>query len=200
MPAEFPNLNLSFYWIEERLRVRKRKEAGGPQPWSEDSVFQSKRFCNVQREDDAVTKWIRENWREPYRHNPDCWFLMAVARLGGNEPRVLAEITPPLPWDKERYLAEFREKGLKVGVRGYRPWISRIRGQPTHEHLAANLFDPLWKAREAVRPKSNDLCRAFYNRLLVFDGMGAFHAAQVVADTKFTPPLSEATDWWDFVA
>jgi DNA polymerase I-like protein with 3'-5' exonuclease and polymerase domains len=200
MSAELPNLDLSLYWIEEREKVRVAKEAGEPPPWSEDSIFQRERFCNVERERDRITVWIRENWRDPYRENPDCWFLMAVARLGGNDPRVLEEITPPLPWDKARYLAEMAAKDLKVGVRGYRTWISRIPGQPTHEHLAANLFDPLWKNARQIRPRPGDTCRAFYRRLIAFDGLGSFLGAQIVADAKFVTPLSGALDWWSFVA
>ena len=50
------------YWIEERERIRELKEAGAPKPWSEDAIFQTTYFCNVRREDDKVTKWVRKNW------------------------------------------------------------------------------------------------------------------------------------------
>ena len=178
--------------------MRKRRADGDPPPWSDDWIFQRK-FCNVERERDAVSVWIREHWRDPYRDDPDVWFLMVAARLGGNDPRILAQITPPLPWDRDRYLAEMAAKGLKVGVRGYRTWIGP-KGMPTHEHLARNLFDLLWAARDQVRPPPGDTCQAFYARLRAVDGFGTFLAAQVVADTKFTPPLCDAPDWWTFVA
>jgi DNA polymerase I-like protein with 3'-5' exonuclease and polymerase domains len=187
------------YWITEREAVRRRREAGAPAPWSEDEVFQRERFCNVERERDAVTRWIREHWRDPHRDDPDLWFLMVVARLGGNDPRILSQITTPLPWDRDRYLAEMAAKGLKVGVRGYRTWIGPT-GVPTHEHLARDLFDLLWAARDQLRPRPGDSCQAFFERLRAFDGLGTFLAAQVVADAKFTPPLADASDWWTFVA
>jgi hypothetical protein len=186
-------------WIAEREAVRRRREAGEAAPWSEDEIFQRERFCNVERERDAVTRWIRETWRDPYRDDPDVWFLMVVARLGGNDPRILAEITPPLPWDRNRYLAEMAAKGLKVGRRGYQTTLGP-KSVPTHEHLARSLFDVLWAARDQVRPRPGDGCQDLYKRLLAFNGFGTFLAAQVVADTKFTSPLSDAPDWWHFVA
>jgi 5-hmdU DNA kinase-like protein len=106
MSTKFTGADLLLSWIREREAVRLKREAGASLPWSDDPVFQRERFCNVERESDAVTCWIRENWREPFRADPDAWFLLAIARLGGNDPRTLAQITPPLPWDKERYLAE----------------------------------------------------------------------------------------------
>ena len=192
-----PNVEPLVRWVVERESVRLRRESGAPPPWSEDPIFAGMRFCNVERERDAVSVWLRENWREPYRDHPDLWFLMVVARLGGNDPRILGEITPPIPWKRKSYLAEMDAKGLKVGVRGYRSWISA--GAPMHEHLAHNLFDPLWSARDAVRPKPGDTLQAFAERLLAFDGMGTFLAGQVIADTKFGDALAEASDWWTFV-
>jgi hypothetical protein len=195
--TDFPGIDLLYYWIGERESVDKHRAAGEPRPWSEDRIFQKETFCQVERERDRVSVWIRQHWREPYRNHPD-GFLMAVARLI-NEPKVLDKITPPLPWDKDRFLAEMAAKGLKVGVRGYRTVIGR--GIPTHENLARNVFDPLWAARERIRPRVGDTLRAVFNRLSTFHGLGGtgFLAGQIVADTKFTPPLESASDWWDFV-
>jgi len=54
------NKDQFFYWMKERERVRVRKERGDPKPWSEDPVFQQTYFCNVNREYDRVTKFIRK--------------------------------------------------------------------------------------------------------------------------------------------
>jgi len=50
------------YWINERENIRLKKEAGESPPWSSNPVMQVTYFCNVNREDDKVTKWIRDNW------------------------------------------------------------------------------------------------------------------------------------------
>jgi hypothetical protein len=56
------NKHKFIYWIKERETVRNLKEMGLPKPWSIDPVFQVTYFCNVNREHDKVTRWIRENY------------------------------------------------------------------------------------------------------------------------------------------
>jgi hypothetical protein len=202
MAAKFPRLDLPLYFAAEREQIRIKKERGDPAPWTDDPVMRAGSFCNVERERDRVTVWIREHWRDPYRDNPDVWFLMTFARLI-NAPEVLGAIALPLPWDCGRTVAEMaarKAQGLSLERAAYMI-PAGPRGKPKYRHLAETLFDPLWAAREHVRPRSgNDLCQAFYERLLAFDGLGTFLAAQIVADVKYTPGLSETADWWTFVA
>jgi hypothetical protein len=47
-----------FDYCKEREEVRKKREAGAPYPWSDNSIFQKGRFLNVFREDDKVSKSI----------------------------------------------------------------------------------------------------------------------------------------------
>jgi len=47
-----------FDFCRERERIRLKREAGHPGPWTSDPVFQRGRFLNVFREDDRVTKSI----------------------------------------------------------------------------------------------------------------------------------------------
>lgn len=56
-----------FAFARERERIRLAREGGAPPPWTDDPVLQQYRFCNVFREDDAVTRAFRENLREPLR-------------------------------------------------------------------------------------------------------------------------------------
>ena len=52
-----------FYWVAERERIRVRKESGQPFPWTDDPILATYRFCNVRREDDRVTIWVRTHRR-----------------------------------------------------------------------------------------------------------------------------------------
>src|SRR5262245_5824366 len=92
------------YWIQEREAIRLRREAGQPAPWTNDPILAAWRFCNVRRECDRVTIWIRDNWREPHNDDLDLWFAMAVARLV-NWPDSLAAIGYPVPWHRENFIA-----------------------------------------------------------------------------------------------
>lgn len=50
-----------FYWINERESIRQKREAGLPKPWSEDTIFQEWKFCNVFRQYDKQSRWLLEN-------------------------------------------------------------------------------------------------------------------------------------------
>jgi hypothetical protein len=205
-------LEMMLYWIQERECVHKLKELGTPldeavklgarYPWSKDPIFQHNRFCNIERERDATTVWVREHWRDPHRDNPHVWFLMVVARMINWSP-TLGAITLPLPWDRDRFVAEMAERKaqkLKLfNTPAYRPYIPSD-GRTLHLGLADDILSPLWAARERVRPRASDTCRSFFERLRTFKYISDFRAGQFVADTKFTPPLLEAPDWWTFVA
>lgn len=49
-------------------------------PFTEDPILAQYRFCNVFRELDRVTDWIRRNIREPFADHPDLWLMLAIAR------------------------------------------------------------------------------------------------------------------------
>lgn len=53
-----------FAYARERQTILLRRRAGRPGPWTEDGILQTYRFCNVHREDDTTTIWLRENVRE----------------------------------------------------------------------------------------------------------------------------------------
>ena len=47
------------YFIHERESIRLRKESGLHQPWTVDPILNDYYFCNINREDDKTTKYIR---------------------------------------------------------------------------------------------------------------------------------------------
>ena len=69
-----------FEMARKRYQIMLDKNAGKPKPWTNDKIFQSFRFCNVFREDDKVTAWIRENVREPYADSPKLMQAIVIAR------------------------------------------------------------------------------------------------------------------------
>ena len=73
------NIEPAIYWITERESICKRREAGDPAPWTSDPILRAYRFCNVRREDDAVTRHVAKAWREPNSDDEQLWFAMSVA-------------------------------------------------------------------------------------------------------------------------
>ena len=66
----YGQLRQYFRTARERYNIYLSRVANDPPPWTEDPIFQKYKFCNVFREHDRVTIWLRENWREPYADHP----------------------------------------------------------------------------------------------------------------------------------
>lgn len=79
-------------FIEERERIRKRKEAKEPRPWTEDPILQTFKFCNVWRQDDKTTAWIHDQTRS--LHWGDAVLYFVWARIV-NRTDTLSMIPPP---------------------------------------------------------------------------------------------------------
>jgi hypothetical protein len=195
------------YWIHTREEVRKKKEAGKPPPWTTDEIIANYRFCSVRRNDDKVTRWIHTNWLDPHSGDPDLWFAMVVARLV-NWPDTLERLTKAVfngsgkvRWGLNGgvFVSEMhlrKAQGDKVFSGAY---IVSTNGKAMDkaEYLEQYVLTPLWAARAVIRPRAGDSLHHFHSRLVAYDGLGSFMAAQVVADIKYDPrsPLRTAPDW-----
>jgi len=184
----------------EREAIRLRKEAGQAAPWTDDPILDAGYFCNVHRENDRVSRWIAQNWRDPRRDDPDLWFAMTVARCI-NEPDALAELGYPVPFDVEHVrnvLAARQLRGDKVfRTDAYKPPTSS-EGRDTAPFLAEEVLGPLWRDREQLRPQANETLRAYSDRLRERYRIGPFLAGQVIADLKHVEWFRSASDWWSF--
>jgi hypothetical protein len=194
------NITPLLNWIVEREAIRLRRAAGQPQPWTEDPILAKWSFTNIRREDDKVTRWIRDNWREPHADDPDLFFAMAVARLV-NWSHTLGLLGYPVPWDRQHFISVLQEQangGAKVWGDAYN--ISNAGKSLPKVEIVAGVLDALWARQKSLRPRSYDSLLACYARLKDMRGFGSFMAAQVVADMKHVDPLRSARDWWTFAA
>lgn len=186
-----------------------KKELGLPKPWSDNGVFQRTYFCNVRREDDRVTKFIR-SFYSPHCGSPYLEYNLILARflnwpptlesigfIGSHNPISLREdleslalggkiwggayviTTHGIPMGKATYLCHNVLEGVSKAMRGH-SW-------------------PFTRGPHAIGAGS---CSAAHRALQAFEGLGSFLAAQVVADLKNTPgyPLFNALDKKTFVA
>ena len=189
-------------FIRERHSIYTLRQAGKPKPWTKNEILQRFRFCNVYRELDKVTQWIRKNWREPYANDPDLWFAMVVARLV-NWPETLETLTPiifkggKVSWRQDMFIRamHIRRKNDEQMFGG--AYIVSTNGMTMDkaEYLAKHVLTPLWEHRVSIRPKTGDFLWQFHERLGGYIGMGSFMAGQVVADLKYHGVLKDARDW-----
>lgn len=180
------------YWISEREAIRLRREEGEGQPWTDDFILNTYRFCNVRRMDDKVSRWLMENWYIPYRGHRNMLKACALARFF-NLPSTLEHLTNPVFHDG--YLAST----IKAVVRHLRDDI----GQPVFNgayivrgHVAADGADKIeavvdayvgrmLKAQDVIIPSS---MRETWLRLATCYGFGSFMAGQVTADLRWAVP------------
>jgi len=188
------------YWITERYAIMQRKEGGDGKPWSRDPVFQTTYFCNVRREDDKVTKWIRNNFSQaPNKKNYE--WLMGLSRLL-NHPPSLELWGHPVPITEER-IAEYTEHLKYLNATGTRVWGNAY--VVTTHGMKMNKLDYLCHVLTELLPVGGAL--APYDNLYdasielqKFEGFGSFMTGQVLADLKNTGwhHFSTAKDWYTF--
>lgn len=185
----------------ERHRIYQRRQMGMQRPWTQDPILQDYRFCNVYRELDTETIWIKENWRDTLGDHGFLFFAMLVARVV-NWHETLNDMSIPIPYDAKRFqraLCKRSALGQKVWTGAYMITTHRV-AMPKEKYYAERVLQPIWDARKHIAPKEGDTLAAFHARLAAQDGIGDFLAAQVVADTKHYGHLRQATDWWTWAA
>lgn len=70
-----------FAFARKRHQIYLDRQAGKPEPWTDDPILARYRFTNVFRELDRVTVWFRENVRYRLRHSPDVLLATVVFRF-----------------------------------------------------------------------------------------------------------------------
>lgn len=111
------------YYLHERERVRLKKEAGEPRPWTQDEALSKFRFTNVLRANDYTTRWLVREWYEPNKDASLEVLLMncGIARYFGTT-EFLAAIGFSHTWEKERIREEASERmyeGKRVFTNAY---------------------------------------------------------------------------------
>ena len=189
--SELGGIRAFFDYINERYRIYLRKTQGDPWPWTDDEILQTYSFCNVYREDDTVTEWIRKNWREPYHNHPNLAFAMAVARQI-NWPPTLEAIGFPEEWDPERVKAimqDRKDKNQKVYTGAY--MLTGTLGGTKIEQTVDKILTPLYNNHPEIVQES---LRETWQNYLPYSGFSGFMAYEVVTDLRHTSYLQQAKD------
>ncbi len=182
---ELSSIEIFFYWIKERESIRLKKESGRPKPWTDDSILQTYRFCNVRRMDDKVSHWLLKNWYEPYYNHPNMLYAAALARFI-NKPASLDLITPYVfikgqpSWVKiMSQLYFFKSKGQTIFNGAY-----MVRGNDGIDKIecVVNYYvKPLLTIGGSLYTTTME---AAWEQILESYGMGSFMAGQIVADLR----------------
>lgn len=188
-------------FMQARHAIYLKRKMGMAKPWTTDPILLNYRFCNVYRELDRETAWIRDNWREPLKDHGYLFFAMTVARVVNWSP-TLAEMNLPIPFSRSDFVRVINKRmalGQQVWTGAY---MITTHGHaiPKQHYYADRVLQPIWDRRKELCPKDDDTLASFHARLAQQEGIGSFLAAQVVADTKWHGPLKNARDWWSWAA
>ena len=178
-------------FMVERHNIFIRKEINNePYPWSDDAILTDYSFCNVYRELDRVTIWIRENWREPYADHRNLPFAMAVARQI-NWPDTLEEIGFPEEW-RPQHVKNIMEDRMankqKVYTGAY--MLTGTLGGTKIEQTVDKMLTPLYANFPCDFSSIENSWRSF----LPYAGFSDFMSYEVVTDLRHTKWLKDAPD------
>lgn len=184
-------------FINERENIRVKKELGVPRAnWTSDPILAAYRFCNVRRNDDRVTRELRE-LAVSSAIGDDGWFWWVVARLfnKADTMRLIGahNIIPFRPDTVRKLLKRGREKTTIFNA----AYIVSTNGRAMDkvDYVIDMILKPMWQQRKRLRPSATDTLDVYHTTLLQCQGLGSFMAAQVVADLKYIAPLDKAADW-----
>lgn len=205
------NLEPLLYWVQEREAIRKKKEAGLREPWTNDPILQKYRFCNVRRSDDRVSKWIIKWILPPSGMNVtvldipefDDWLrFTALARWVNWPPtlhKILAASPPPkaLDWEAIGSIIDQRcSSGEKAWTGAY-----MVRAKPKGStsgkghFIAVDVVQGMTPHLPAIKEALKTGVREnVWHALRKAKNFGSFMAGQIVADWGYTPLLKNASD------
>lgn len=200
-----PDYEPLFDWVRERERIRMRKDQGLDQAsWTVDPILQQWRFCNVRREDDLVTIWVRKNIRERFAGHPHLWFMLCIARQI-NWPETLQDLIDLDAWPTFKYfepavmarmLNHRKRNGQKVYTGAYMISAPAKKGADKQAYIAEMVCGDLWRRREIFEKHFAGAASLQRTHELIMrsNGWGPFMAYQAIVDMRFTPLLDKAED------
>lgn len=191
------NLDLYFKVARERYMMKLRKENGydGP-PWSDDPVLASHRFCNVFREDDKTTVWLRENVRDPMCSQPGVLFAICAVRFFNRIETAarLVDLELHQFWNAQKAYEALKDVSPIVGG-------AYVVHTPNNQGLdklqgVIHMLNAVWRDHLDMEQRICGLAsmEAATDQLTVYPSVGKFVAYQIAADLRYTWVLDHATD------
>lgn len=198
-------LETLLYWVEERERIRiKKEEKRLLPPWTDDRILQQYRFCNVRRRDDRVSRWLQKRvLTDKYIAADLSSFLLFTALCRWiNWPPSIEAIMKAGLWPVSADKLNFKAIGKLLDAREQKTWTGAymIRAEAVKDGAKGAFI-----AEQVVgqlRPRIGELVvkvgvgnkHNCWEWLCGHYSWGSFLAGQVVDDWTWTPLLRRAND------
>jgi hypothetical protein len=196
---EMQHLYLEFLQLRESAREAKEY---GIYPHTHDPIIAKYSFCNINREHDRVTQWIKANVRDnPRIQNVTAMAVnVSIARIF-NDPSTFEAVGWP---DHNMTIDDLAAKIAKmqaVGKRVFRgAYMMPSHGTPNQLKMPPAVYY-LNAAKQLIGKhfhKGQSLEEAC-NLVLQVHGFGPFLANQITTDLRYTKWYKNAPDWNTFV-
>lgn len=186
------------FYLNERERIRQKREAGEPGPWTEDPILNRYKFTNIMRSEDRTTRWLLKHWYNPNRDAKPTAIALncAIARYFGHQD-FLEDIGFQYTWDPSMILekAETRLRaGKKVFTGAY--IITNAGSTDPKQNVVVNQFlTPFrYNLEQVVRLCEQGKWKNVAEFLQTLPGIGPFMSKEIALDMMLTPLLENATD------
>lgn len=182
------------HWVNERWRIKVARETGNGYV-SPDHRMNQTRYCNVRREDDAVTKSLRRSWMKTTDKSLDLLFVAYLARRL-NTVKAFDIVERPVDFSMESLTALLCDQPQDIHMR---PGIYTVYPIAGKGHLWSDAFftNKNYEEFKTIDLRGASLSQA-YKEILKFDRVGSFFAGQMIGDLKNTAYLKDAPDWYDW--
>lgn len=184
-----------FATARERYRIKLKRDAGEPYPWSSDPIFNEWRFTNVHREHDRTTIWLREHIREPLtaKQAPKLKIVESTIIFRWFNRVTTAEHILDLllgQWDTEEARRRLRDvKPLVTGA-----YMIKSRDGMKKLDGILETFDEAREQLAPLVPTWGNSLEGAWSDIKECSYLGPFLAHEIVQDLRWTPVLSNATD------
>jgi hypothetical protein len=199
-----PDVNDLQEFMCERHSIYLRRASGLPAPWTEDPILSQYKFCNIFRELDRTTVWIRKHVREPFADHEHLWFMVVLARFFNRADCLEYLIQKAWPADDRwsakkclRVLSSYAASGNPVlNPNAYQVYAHNVAGTSKLEFILNNTIRSIWKDRKKIARELETCSSCAYANSIFkrYEGIGSFLSAQFIYDLMYTRYLIHATD------
>lgn len=185
--SKLPTRERLLYWIRERYQIYLRKRVGKPKPWTDDTILQRYRFCNVRRVDDTVSQWLIKKWYAPHLNHPNIILACTLAR-NLNNPDALQAVGFPTEWHP-KMVESILDARQALGQQNYRAAYMITSRYGRNREPETKVYQTVWRVCDFLYRNppviDTDSMERTWKALLEMNGLGSFMAGQVVADLRW---------------
>lgn len=193
-----------FAYARKRYQLMLDRTSGFPPPWTDDPILRDYRFCNVFREDDKTTKFIREH--VPHKGYGLRYLGALVIARWFNRIETIERLLPPdgtsppyfeqnllFRWDPQHDGLDAWESAVRERLAGVKPLVTGAYMIKTPAGMD-KLSGLLWCLRQflphaihlQVHIDEETTLEGVWERLREFPYLGDFMAYEIVTDLRHT--------------